>query len=96
MKRLPLLFAILGYVFALCTVPVFAQFETASVLGAVHDSTGAVVAKATVTLINQETKSQVTAQTNEQGVYEFTDVKIGLYQVTATASGFDTGITRLR
>src|SRR3984957_13890834 len=94
MKRLPLLFAILGCVFALYTASAFAQFETASVLGSVHDSTGAVVTKATVTLINQETKSQVTAQTNEQGAYEFTDVKIGLYQVTATAGGFDTGITQ--
>jgi hypothetical protein len=95
MKRLPLLVAILVCALALYTVPAFAQFETASVLGSVHDSTGAVVPKATVNLIDQETKAQVTAQTNEQGAYEFTDVKIGLYQVTATGNGFDTGVTQI-
>ena len=66
-----------------------AQFETASVLGYVRDSSGAAVTGATVSLINQETKAQVTAQTNSQGSYQFTDVKIGQYQVTAQANGFD-------
>ncbi len=33
----------------------FAQFETAEVLGTVRDSSGAAVAKATVTLLNQGT-----------------------------------------
>jgi hypothetical protein len=71
----------------------YAQFETASVLGYVRDASGAVVSGATVSLVNQETKAQVTAQTNAQGAYEFTDVKIGQYQVTAQANGFDTSTT---
>ena len=45
-------------------------------------------------LVNQETKTQVTAQTNAQGAYQFTDVKIGQYQVTAQANGFDTSTTQ--
>jgi len=94
MKRLSLVVAMLcGLIFT--NLPAFAQFETATVLGSIHDSSGAVVPKATVTLINQETKSEVTAQTNAQGDYQFTDVKIGLYQVTATASGFETGVTQV-
>jgi len=75
------------------SVSLHAQFETASVLGYVRDSSGAVVSGATVSLINQETKAQVTAQTNAQGAYEFTDVKIGQYQVTAQANGFDNSTT---
>jgi hypothetical protein len=71
----------------------YAQFETASVLGYVRDASGAVVSGATVSLVNQQTKAQVTAQTNAQGAYEFTDVKIGQYQVTAQANGFDTSTT---
>ena len=67
-------------------VAIYAQFETASVLGYVHDSSGAVVSGATVSLVNQETKAQVAAQTNAQGAYEFTDVKIGQYQITAQAN----------
>jgi hypothetical protein len=70
-----------------------AQFETATVLGYVRDSSGAVVPGATVTLVDQQTKAMVTAQTNAQGSYEFTDVKIGQYEVTAKAAGFDTTTT---
>jgi hypothetical protein len=72
----------------------YAQFETASVLGYVRDSSGAVVPGATVSLINQQTKTQVSLQTDAQGAYEFTDVKIGQYQVSAQANGFSTGTTQ--
>ena len=78
----------------ICPASIYAQFETASVLGYVHDSSGAVVSGATVSLINEETKAQVTVQTSAQGSYEFTDVKIGQYQVTAQANGFDTSTTQ--
>ena len=74
---------------------IHAQFETAVVLGYVRDSSGAVVSAATVSLVNQETKTQVTAQTDAQGAYQFTDVKIGQYQVTAQANGFGTSTTQL-
>ena len=66
-----------------------AQFETATVLGYVRDSSGAFIAGATVTLINEQTKAQVVARTNGQGAYQFTDVKIGQYTVSAAATGFD-------
>jgi hypothetical protein len=76
------------------SVPLSAQFETASVLGYVRDASGASLPNATVSLINQETKAIVTAKTNAQGAYEFTDVKIGEYQVTAQADGFDLSTTQ--
>jgi hypothetical protein len=78
-----------------CPISIHAQFETASVLGYVRDGSGAVVSGATVSLVNQETKTQVTAQTDAQGAYQFTDVKIGQYQITAQANGFDTSNTQL-
>src|ERR1700678_455218 len=71
-----------------------AQFETASVLGYVRDASGAVLEDATVSLVNQETRTTVTVKTNAQGAYEFTDVKIGEYQVTAKADGFDLSTTQ--
>ena len=92
LKRCFLLLAMICVV--LNSAPLFAQFETASVLGYVRDSSGAVVPGATVSLVNQETKAQVTAQSNAQGAYEFTDVKIGQYQVTAKAAGFDISTTQ--
>jgi hypothetical protein len=76
------------------SAPLSAQFETASVLGYVRDASGAILPNATVSLVNQETKSAVTAKTNAQGAYEFTDVKVGEYQVTTEASGFETSTTQ--
>jgi hypothetical protein len=79
---------------AASTLCALAQFETASVLGYIRDGSGAFVPNATVTLINEETKAQVVAVTNAQGAYEFTDVKIGQYEVLAQADGFDTSTTQ--
>jgi hypothetical protein len=92
-KRL-LFLAIMACALVLTCSPLFAQFETASVLGYVHDASGAVLPNATVSLINQETKSVVTAKTNAQGAYEFTDVKIGEYQVSTQSDGFDISTTQ--
>jgi hypothetical protein len=92
MKRL-LLFLLALCFFAAKPTVLLGQFETASVLGYVRDSSGAFVPGATVTLINQATKAQVMAQTNGQGSYEFTDVKIGQYVVSAKATGFDVSNT---
>ena len=46
-------------------------------------------------MTEEQTKAVVTAKTNGQGAYEFTDVKIGQYLVTAQASGFDLSTTQL-
>jgi hypothetical protein len=92
-KRI-ILFAAMVCLLLLNSAPLPAQFETASVLGYVHDASNAALANASVTLTNQETKTAVTAQTNAQGAYEFTDVKIGEYQVTAKADGFDVSTTQ--
>ena len=93
MKRILFVLLAVGFL-AARSISLYAQFETASVLGYVRDSSGAVVSGATVSLVNQETKAQVTAETNAQGAYEFTDVKIGQYQVTAQANGFDPSTTQ--
>jgi Carboxypeptidase regulatory-like domain/TonB dependent receptor-like, beta-barrel/TonB-dependent Receptor Plug Domain len=65
-----------------------AQFDTATVLGTVRDPNGAVVPGATVTLRNTATGTTVSAQTDEDGSYQFFNVKIGVYQVSAEAAGF--------
>jgi hypothetical protein len=91
-----ILFVILALCLLLASpISIHAQFETASVLGYVRDGSGADVSGATVSLVNQETKTQVTARTDVQGAYPFTDVKIGQYQITAQANGFNTTTTQL-
>src|SRR5215831_13826951 len=73
---------------AMAATTAFAQFDTAVVLGTVHDPNGAILPKATVTLRNLATGVTATAQTDEGGNYQFFNVKIGAYQVTAEAQGF--------
>ena len=66
----------------------YAQFETATVLGTVRDTTGAVVPEATVTLTNLSTAVSVGKNTNAEGNYEFFTVSAGLYLLTVEKSGF--------
>jgi hypothetical protein len=88
------LFAVVACLLIANLKPSFAQFETASVLGYVRDSSGAAVPNASVSLVNQGTKAQVSVTTDAQGAYQFTDVKVGSYEVTAQAAGFDVTATQ--
>ena len=71
----------------------YAQFETGNVLGYVRDASGAAIPNASVTLENTEKQTRVVVKTNNQGGYEFTDVVLGQYLVTAQAPGFTTTTT---
>jgi len=87
-KRL-LSLAILSLLATTC----FAQFETATVLGTVKDSTGAVIVGGKVTLENVKTGVTAIAQTNDAGNFDFVNVQIGVYRVRAEARGFTTSVT---
>ncbi len=79
---------VLGFLlFASC---VFAQFETAEVLGTVKDASGAAVRHAAVTLTNEETGIQVKTFSDDAGDYDFFNVHVGRYTVTAELTGFET------
>jgi hypothetical protein len=67
-----------------------AQVDQGTILGTVQDNTGAVVPNASVTLTNTDTGLTLTRQTNGSGIYVFSPLKIGNYEVSATASGFQT------
>jgi len=78
-----------GLMLCLVAVPTArAQFETASVLGTVRDTSGAVLPGVTVTLLNQATGVALTKTTDSKGSYEFFTVRPGTYRVTAELSGF--------
>ena len=66
----------------------FAQFEAAEVLGTVRDSTGGVVSKADVILLNQDTGIQARTSTDANGNYSFFNVRVGRYTITVQATGF--------
>src|SRR5688572_11039360 len=72
----------------LLAVPAWAQFETATVVGTVRDSSGAVVPAAKVTLTNTQTGVALERISDANGNYEFFTVRIGAYVVTAEKTGF--------
>jgi hypothetical protein len=78
--------------YLLTASPAWAQFETASVVGTVRDSSGAVVPGAAVTLTGIETGVSSSRTTNDSGLYEFITVKAGLYVVTAEKEGFSSAL----
>jgi len=70
------------------SAPLMAQFETATIVGTVRDTSGAVVPGTTVTLTNTATGVAVTRTTAADGSYEFFTVKDGIYVITAEKTGF--------
>ena len=78
-------------IFCLClslSLSVFAQGTTSRLTGTVTDSTGAVVAGATVTLSNVARGSSLKTTTSDNGSYSFDLIQAGTYTVTVEKDGF--------
>ena len=67
-----------------------AQQTTATVVGNVTDSTGAVVVGATVTLTNTSTNTVRTTVTDGSGVYSIPQIPTGTYALSVESKGFQT------
>jgi hypothetical protein len=95
MKRLPqallsncsILFLIATIATLFC-LPAKAAETTATISGAVRDSTGAVVAKAPITLTNVGTNISKSIESGDDGFYLFTLVPIGTYRLSVEQPGF--------
>ena len=79
--------------FLLLSICVYAQFETAVVLGTVRDPSQSVISAAKVTLSNIDTGIITSADTDETGSYLFPNVKPGRYKVSAEKAGFSIALT---
>src|SRR5687767_13699841 len=56
--------------------------------GTVSDSTGAVIANATVTITNPATNFSRTAVTDESGYYTVTNLPVGTYSISVEVENF--------
>src|SRR5713226_3483110 len=65
-----------------------AQLPTATILGAVKDSSGAVVPGVSLTARNLETGQTRTAVSGVDGSYRFSALPVGSYEVRAEHAGF--------
>ena len=91
MKRhleLKTLFFALALILAI-SAAAFGQEETAATVnGQVTDSTGAVVANATVVITNDATRAERRMQTNQDGQFVFTPLVPGTYTLTVEQANF--------
>src|SRR2546430_11184528 len=62
---------------------------SANLNGTVHDSTGAVVPGANVTLRDTQKGTERKSSTNDAGIYVFTSVPPGVYSLSVDKTGFD-------
>ncbi len=69
-----------------------AQVSTAQLSGTVHDSGGAVIAKATVTLVDTATNRSYTTSTSDSGFFAETSISPGGYTLTVEANGFSKSV----
>ena len=86
-----------GLCATLCVVLLFAckvnaQATTGSLTGQVTDSSGAVIPNVAVTAIEINKGVEFRGRTNAVGEYTISNVIPGMFKVTASASGFETGI----
>ena len=66
----------------------YAQFEAGTVVGTIHDPSGAVVVGCKVVLENVGTGVTVETRSDSNGNYEFVNQHLGAYRVRAEMSGF--------
>ena len=78
--------AALAVIFSVC--PAVGQSTFGSIVGVVHDSTQAVVPGATVTIRNLDDNGIRSATSDQNGSFEFVNLKPGNYALTAQAQGF--------
>jgi hypothetical protein len=84
--RLALLF--LGLLIASSGTRVLAQYEDGGLIGTIRDASGAAVANASITVTNVNTGVSIHLNSNGSGYYEVPALRVGVYSIEASASGF--------
>jgi hypothetical protein len=77
----------------LCVGRSYGQFDTASLVGRVTDSTDAVIPGAKVTATNVDTNVAISRVTNRAGEYNIPALREGTYRVEVTMPGFESSVT---
>jgi hypothetical protein len=69
-----------------------AQYENGSLVGSIHDASGAVIPNANVTATNTATGIVNRTTSSASGDYEFPSLRVGVYSVRAEATGFSAAV----
>ena len=71
-----------------------AQTSNGTVIGAITDTTGRAIVGATVTIVSADTGAVRSTVTNQEGTFRIESVLPGTYDVSATATGFETTVNK--
>ncbi len=66
----------------------FGQYDNGSLVGTIRDSSGAAVPNVTVTVTNDATGVASVVKTNDTGDYEIPSLRVGVYTISASATGY--------
>ena len=72
----------------------FAQYDNGSLVGSIHDSSGAAIPNVSVAVTNDATGIAINVMTNGTGDYEVPSLRAGVYTVTAKAAGFSDSVAK--
>src|SRR6202021_3804221 len=75
-----------------CLPPWWSQQITASITGTVEHAGGAAINDATVTARDTERGSSSTTKTTQGGVFNFSNLPIGTYEMKVESPGFETAV----
>ncbi|MCA1606169.1 MAG: carboxypeptidase-like regulatory domain-containing protein, partial [Acidobacteria bacterium] len=78
----------------LFTMTAVGQVTTGSLSGTVSDPSGAVLPGATITVVNNATGAERTAETSGTGTFDFQALQPGTYTVSVEAKGFKRAVAR--
>ena len=90
LQNFPRFLFVVGLLIASCGIGARAQYEDGSLIGSIHDATGAALPNAAVTVTNVNTGIVVKTATNGLGDYELPSLRVGVYNIEANAPGFAT------
>jgi hypothetical protein len=83
-------FCLISLVALMFSLNALAQVQNGQFSGTVTDPSGAAIANAKVTIVNQATNLSVVATTNAAGLYTARELPVGTYKITVEAAGFKT------
>jgi hypothetical protein len=72
----------------------YAQYENGSLVGTIHDATGAAIPNVNVTVTNNATGIPVNVTSNGAGDYDVPSLRFGIYTISAKVAGFADAVAK--
>ena len=82
------IFLLAGLLIAFFGANAWAQYEDGTLIGTIHDATGATISNASISVTNTDAGIVTRMTSNATGDYEVPSLRVGVYTIEASAPGF--------